>query len=145
MGALGSPNRLDSTVVGDHVNIAARLEQLTKKYDSQILISQHTFQEIQLENYHVREIDMLKLKGKEIPILVYEVLDCGAPEIIEKKLSILEVYKQGIAAYKNHEFSQAVARFSECLQIFPEDKVSLDYLKRSDDLQKSPPPVREFE
>lgn len=141
VGALGSPNRLDSTVVGDPVNIASRLEQLTKKYRSRILISQHTYQELPEGQFHTREIDTLRLKGKEIPILVYEVFDGDPPDVIEKKLSILGDYREGMEAYKQLDFIQASGAFIKCLETFPHDPVAVEYLKRSGYFQKHPPQV----
>ena len=67
VGALGSANRLNSTVIGDHVNVAARLEELTKRYRVRILISQHTLEEIPGHNFLIRPVDSLQFRGRQRP------------------------------------------------------------------------------
>ncbi|MBF0276340.1 MAG: response regulator [SAR324 cluster bacterium] len=139
IGALGSERRLDSTVVGDHVNLTARLEGLTKKYRSRILISEYTYQGISKEKHFIREIDTVKVRGKSEPITVYEVFDASSPEIKEKKLKTRDLLAQGIQLYKNRNFIEAWETFRQCLILFPEDVIALEYVKRCRYFQKYPP------
>lgn len=145
LGALGSATRLNSTVIGDHVNLASRLETLTKKFNSRILISHHTYAAIDREAYHIREIDTVRVKGREKPVGVYEIFDCDPEPLKEKKENTKGLLFKGIALYKGLMFDRALEAFQAALDIFPQDVITLDYVKRCRYFQKYPPNVRKDE
>ncbi|MGK5093112.1 adenylate/guanylate cyclase domain-containing protein [Deltaproteobacteria bacterium TL4] len=138
-GVIGSAFRMDSTVIGESVNLSSRLENLSKLYKAKIIISGFTHREIKNDNYLIREIDTLKARGSEQPMTVYEVFDADAPEIIEKKLKTRELLLQGIVQFKLKLFKEAIQTFLACLNQFPDDIVPVEYLKRCYYLEKYPP------
>lgn len=138
-GVLGSPTRLNSTVIGDHVNLSARVEQLTKRYKAQILITHYTYNQINPEHFSIREIDTIKVRGRKTPVMIYEVFDMNPPELKEKKLKAKEFLQSGIILYKSQFFTEALSSFQKSVAIFPEDLVALEYIKRCIFYLTSPP------
>lgn len=140
IGALGSGNRLSSTVIGDHVNLASRVENLTKKFNAQILITHHTFDELpESHDLLIRKIDITRVKGRDQPVVIYEVFESDPPLVREKKKDSLEFFDEGLGLYHRQKFSEALEIFQECLKIFPQDIIALDYLKRCRYFEKYPP------
>ncbi len=138
-GMLGSQHRMNPTVIGDHVNLASRLQGLTKKYQADILISESTYAQIDASAYLIREIDTVPIRGKQVPVTIYEVFNTAPEELREQKLQALAPLSRAIALYKQRRFEEALHEIYECLQVFPEDVVTLEYLKRCRYFQKYPP------
>lgn len=139
IGAVGSPTRLNSTVIGDQVNLTARLEELTKKFNAPILISHHTYAEMAPNDHCIREIDTVRVKGRSQPVSVYEVFDCDPGDLKEKKLKTQSLLFKAITLYKMRNFSEALETLEKCMDEFPQDVIVLNYVKRCRYFQKYPP------
>ncbi len=131
LGTIGGASRMDSTVISDTVNLASRLEGLTKEYGLSLLISHHTFSMLKDANdYSFRLIDRLKVKGKSVAVSVYEIFDADLPEIREYKLISKTIFEKAILHYNLGNFAQAISLLESCLNLNPQDSVALIYLKR---------------
>ena len=129
-GTLGEKDRMEGSVISDAVNLAARLEGLTKLYKTQLLISEVTFKKLTLGVFKARLIDKVAVKGKETSVLVYEVLDAETPELFKKKQDTIKFFEQGWNLYQNQRFEEAQHLFCRCLELVPEDTVANLYVER---------------
>jgi class 3 adenylate cyclase len=131
LGTVGSSNRMDTTVISDTVNLASRLEALTKSYRVSLLISHHTFLQLQNANqYAFRIINRVKVKGKSASVTVYEIFDGDLPEIKEGKLATKQIFEQALLLYNQQAICEATELFKNCLRQNPMDKVAQIYLDR---------------
>ena len=137
-GNIGSPKRMDYTVIGDGVNLAARLESACKQYGVRIIISEYTFSGLKA-TYRTREIDKVIVKGKTKPVSIYEVLDYHDENTFPNMIEVLGNFNNGVEYYKNARWDDAKKLFQEGLKGNPDDQCSKMYLERCDYMKKNPP------
>ncbi|NEP01701.1 MAG: response regulator [Symploca sp. SIO2E9] len=136
LGTVGGKSRMDSTVISDDVNLAARLERLTKDYGVSLLISHQTFAYLEdPTEYNLRFIDKVKVKGKSKAVAVFELFDGDDPEIKQGKLNTKHIFEEGLFLYHRKAFKEATTRFADCLYCNPKDTVAQIYQSRSMEAQ----------
>ena len=137
LGTVGGPNRMDSTVISDAVNLSFRLEGLTKYYGVPMLISQYTLARFhEPMEYSVRFIDQVKVKGKSNAVAIFEVFDGDETQVKEAKLATRTIFEEGLWLYNKQSFPEAIKRFKDVLRINPKDTVAKIYLERSQNSYK---------
>ena len=132
LGIIGHEERMQGTVVADAVNLASRLEGLTRIYGSSISISEPTLTQLKNpDKYKHRFVDKVQVKGKKDPVSVHEVFDGDAPAVIALKEKTKDDFEQGLCLYYDRKFSEASVKFNRVLEKHPEDHAARIYLKRS--------------
>ena len=137
-GNIGSQKRMDYTMIGDGVNLAARLESACKQYNARILISDFTFKKLK-GTYRIRNIDDVVVKGKTEPIGVYEVLDYHNDTTFPNLMDVVNHFNEGRKKYKTGNFNDAINSFTECIKANENDNLSKTYIDRCNQLIKENP------
>jgi len=125
MGITGDYDRMDACTISDTVNTASRVESLTKHYKASILLSDATLKKIaNPENFHLRNLGFVQLKGKLSSLNIHECFSCNSEKELDKKLETLPVFNDGVSFYLNKLFKNAHESFLKVIETDPEDRTA---------------------
>lgn len=134
IGTVGGTDRMDSTVIGDAVNLTPRIEQATKTYHAPLLISQYTLYDLaDPSRYDIRFLDRIRVRGKSQPLSIYEVFDNDPVETRNGKRETKSMFEEAVAYYHLQEIPRALELLKKCVERVPQDISALIYLTRCHD------------
>ncbi len=138
-GNIGTPKRMDYTIIGDGVNLASRLEGACKHYGVRLLLSELTHANLK-GVYRLREIDRVIVQGKTKPVAVFECLDHHDADSFPNLMDAVGAFNEGLALYREASFDRARDWFEQALKANPGDRVAAMYRDQCGALIASPPP-----
>jgi class 3 adenylate cyclase len=130
LGTLGEADRMEGSVISDSVNLASRLESLTKVYGSRVLVSEETMARANDHDLNFRFVDRVIVKGKSDPVSVFEVLNADDDAAQQKKMELLDRYERALEIYRKKEFTAASSAFEALHSVAPDDMVIATYARR---------------
>lgn len=138
IGSYQPHERLDPTVIGDAVNLASRLEALTRIYAVDILVGQSAA-ELVRDDFHFRSVARVQVKGKSEPVEVFTLIGARKDDVDPEFLKWLDVYEEGIAKFRKRDFKDAKILFSHFLEFYPDDALGKMYLASALEYEQAPP------
>lgn len=138
-GSIGSPKRLEYTVIGDRVNLAERLQNANKYYGTGVLMCETTAARLGTP-VRMRDLDLIRVRGMQAPVSLCEVMEHHTAESFPHLDEVIFAFTEGVALYRDRKWDQAIRLFSEALKANPADRPSSLYLQRCEIYRKMPPP-----
>jgi adenylate cyclase len=143
-GNIGSSKRMEFTAIGDGVNLSARLESISKQYGCDIILSDNAYKPCQ-EQIWARELDYIRVKGRNEPVSIYELVSLRSDPVSSEKLQVIEHYHKGREYYLNRQFTYARAEFAKVLAVDNQDKAAMLHLLRCQHWLQYPPTDMEWD
>lgn len=132
MGTIGGAHALWCGVLGDAVNVASRVEALTRTTGARVVITEQTEQRLPTDHsFHLRLCGRFRVRGRAQPLDVHEVLDAEPDDVYARRLSTLETYRTAMAAFRARDFGVAREGFGQCVGLHPDDLLAARYAAMS--------------
>ena len=137
-GNIGSSERMEFTVTGNEVSLGSTLGEASEQYGTDIVISESTYRPC-ADRIWTRELDFIKVKGKNNPVTIYELVGLRSETVSDQKQQVIEHYEKARQHYLNRKFVPAVAGFATVLEIDSHDKAAALHMERCQHWLKNPP------